>query len=234
MGKATKCKGPEQSRAKKPQSRANKPQRHAKVPQSRAQKGPQPRAKKEPQPRAGKGRQSPTPAPTAGGDVQGPHEACNPYSNGWKACLDFLHDEGGKTYKATWPKPHLIQIHACHRILGGVQAQVAWYVGGNDLADVLEGGAAVAEPRPGVYLATATWYWHTSTQVGEAGAVASLENLRWLGTTTEFLATTRASKKTLDQEKYDRLVIMLEDTPFAVGCKWCRSRGRLSSQLIED
>ena len=45
--------------------------------------------------------------------------------------------------------------------------------------------------------------------VGPQTPVASIDHLRWLGTTRELMAMTKASRKELGKRKYDRLVEML-------------------------
>lgn len=193
MGKAAKLKQGLQVRAKRRQS-------DAKAPQARGTKKPQSRGDEKPP-------QSRMRTPKAAHE---PGEVCNPYSPGWKACLRHM----SKDYQAmskpskdytTARSTQLIHINECSAVLSGVQAEVNWYIGGNGLADLPDQRRAV---QPGVYLAKAA-FWPSFLCEGPDDVVADMTELRWLGSTSELLATTKACRSLLGKAKYDRLVHML-------------------------
>jgi len=173
----------------------------AKVPQSRARKEPQSRAE---------ARQSPTHTPKAGKDVQGPGEALNPYSKGWGACVEFLSKDCTDMCNTAQPSDQLIHMYVCSPMRLGVQAEVDWYTGGSSLVEIPAAGLAL---MPGVYLAKTKWFRMGPNgfrkDLGPDTPVASINHLRWLGTRSELLETTKASKEILGKTKYDSLVQML-------------------------
>ena len=169
------------SRAKKPQSRAKKPQSRAKAPQSRA---------------------------------KAQSRSCKVFvrfklSKGWKACVKFLRKDYKEMCNASRPSVQLLRITSCSELMHGFEAEVNWYTGGNEYVTL---PTAVAEAKPGVYLAKTKWLRlkdFAQDDVGPQTPVASIDHLRWLGTTRELMAMTKASRKELGKKKYDRLVEML-------------------------
>ena len=74
----------------------------------------------------------------------------------------------------------LIHVLTCSELLHGVEAEVNWYTGGNSYVTL---PTAVAEKRPGVYLAKAKFIRFKDFPEDEQGperAVASISHLRWL------------------------------------------------------
>ena len=177
------------SRAKQPQSRAKVPQSRAKVKQSRA-----------------KAPQSRTPVQLL---AQGLGEALGTSKlsekrkvKGWKKCVKFLRKDYTEMCNTARSSVQLLQVNWCSAQMHGLEAEVNWYIGANSIAEL---PTAVA-PMPGVYLAKTTWL---ALPVGPPTPMASITNLRWLGTTSELLEMTKASRKELGKRKYGRLVQML-------------------------
>ena len=168
------------------QSRAKKPQSQAKVPQSRAKKEPQSRA------------EAPQPRPSL------------PKARSWNTCVNFLSKGYNDMCNTARNSVQLVNVVDCSALLHGVQAEVNWYIGGNAFVEM---PTAVAVVMPGLYLAKTTWYRmgpnFPEEDAGPDTAVASINNLRWLGTTSEFLEVTKASRNVLGKTKYDRLLEML-------------------------
>ncbi len=180
MAKPTRSKKP-QPRSKKPQSRAKKPQSRAKVPQSRA-KAPQPRVK-------------------GAGKIAGQGAA----TRRWKACVKFLAKDYSEISKKPMDTVQLLCLISCSALVHGISAEVNWYIGGNSIVTL---PAATAEAKPGAYLANTTWSQFGAEDYSEM-PVASIDHLRWLGTASELMTMTRASRKELGNQKYARLVEML-------------------------
>ena len=67
----------------------------------------------------------------------------------WKACENLLRKSMEEIRKGSF---QLIHVLACSELLHGVEAEVNWYTGGNSYVTL---PTAVAEERPGVYLAKA-------------------------------------------------------------------------------
>ena len=105
----------------------------------------------------------------------------------------------------------LIHVLTCSELLHGVEAEVNWYTGGNSYVTL---PTAVAEKRPGVYLAKAKFIRFKDIPEDEQGpqtAAASISHLRWLGTRKEFMkiAQSPICIKHTGKRKHDRLMEML-------------------------
>ena len=99
-------------------------------------------------------------------------------------------------------------------MLHGIEAQVRWYAGGDDLVSL---PTAVAALVPGVYMVKPKFFPVKSTDDDDYGPhtpVASISQLRWLDTMSEFdrrVMVLGRFSAFLDQEKYQRLRTMLGD-----------------------
>ena len=105
----------------------------------------------------------------------------------------------------------LIHVLFCSVLMHGIEADVNWYTGGNSYVTL---PTAVAENRPGIYLANAKFNRMKDLPEEDQGpqtAIASITRLRWLGARNEFLkiATCPNSVRQLGKNKHDRLMEML-------------------------
>ena len=105
----------------------------------------------------------------------------------------------------------LIHVLACSELLHGVEAEVNWYLGGNSYVIL---PTAVAETRPGIYLARAKFIRPKGLPEDEQGpetAAASITCLRWLGARKKFMKMAKLpnSIKHLGKNKHNRLMEML-------------------------
>ena len=103
---------------------------------------------------------------------------------GWKVCKNLLRKSMKEIRKGSF---QLIHVLTCSELLHGVEAEVNWYTGGNSYVTL---PTAVAEKRPGVYLAKAKFMRFKDFPEDEQGpetAVASISRLRWLGARKEFM-----------------------------------------------
>ena len=169
---------------------------------------------------------------TCGKDPGGLGEACNPYSKGWKKCIDFLSKGCTETCDKSRNSVQLLQINGCSALMQGVQADVNWFIGGSAYVEL---PAAVAAVRPGVYLAMTTWFpMVPRSEMGPETPVANISRLRWIGTAQEIFEMVRASRHTLGKKRYDRLVEMLTfnvDSPSELECSPCEPQSRALSAI---
>ena len=169
---------------------------------------------------------------TCGTDPEGLGEACNPYSKGWKKCIDFLSKGCTETCDKSRNSVQLLQINGCSALMQGVQADVNWFIGGSAYVEL---PAAVAAVRPGVYLAMTTWFpMVPRSEMGPETPVANISRLRWIGTAQEIFEMVRASRNTLGKKRYDRLVEMLTfnvDSPSELECSPCEPQSRALSAI---
>lgn len=105
----------------------------------------------------------------------------------------------------------LIHLLACSQLMHGVEAEVNWYIGGNSYVTM---PTAVADSRPGVYLAKAKFIGKKDIPEDDQGpqaAIVSLTGLRWLGARNEFIRMAKKSYsiKYLGKNKHNRLMEML-------------------------
>ena len=108
----------------------------------------------------------------------------------------------------------LIHVLTCSELLHGVEAEVNWYTGGNSYVTL---PTAVAEKRPGVYLAKAKFIRfkdfpeEPEDEQGPERAVASISHLRWLGARKEFMKIAKSpnSIKHIRKNKHEHLMEML-------------------------
>ena len=105
----------------------------------------------------------------------------------------------------------LIHVIACSELMHGIEAEVDWYIGGNSYVTL---PTAVAEKRPGVYLAKAKFLRFKDFPEDEQGpqtAAASISRLRWLGARKEFMKMAKLPNviKSIGKNKHRRLMEML-------------------------
>ena len=119
---------------------------------------------------------------------------------GWKVCKNLLRKSMKEIRKGSF---QLIHVLTCSELLHGVEAEVNWYIGGNSYVTL---PPAVAEARPGVYLAKVYL-----GLFGQGFTAASIKRLRWLGARKEFMKMAKLpnSIKYLGKNKHSRLMEML-------------------------
>ena len=205
-----------QSRKKVPQSRAKVQQARKQLPQSRSHV-PQSRKRVQP-PRIIKVSQRTNVVAIA--------YMCNV----WKGCVKLLLKHYTNTRHHLRLKHHqLFRMISCTVLLHGVEAEVNWFTGGNGIVTLpcdnrnLYGGSIQVDGifhqahdwsmNPGVYLAKCTDIVEIQdldeADQGPQTPSISISQIRWLGTTSEFIDYTTRSKKKLGKAKYDRLMEML-------------------------
>ena len=132
-------------------------------------------------------------------------------SKGWKVCKNLLRKSMKEIRKGSF---QLIHVLTCSELLHGVEAEVNWYTGGNSYVTL---PTAVAEKRPGVYLAKAKFIRfkdfpeEPEDEQGPERAVASISHLRWLGARKEFMKIAKSpnSIKHIGKNKHDHLMEVL-------------------------
>ena len=127
---------------------------------------------------------------------------------GWTTAADFLRNDCKKL-----PGPcqavSLIHVISCSGLLHGVQAEVNWYTGGNGYVTLPN---AIAEKKPGVYLAKAKhmgWEDLDDEDRGPQTPSASITHLRRLGTRSQFVKMADEKGTAFGKKKYERLMEML-------------------------
>ena len=127
---------------------------------------------------------------------------------GWKVCENLLRQSMERIRKGSFQLMHVL---ACSELMHGVDAEVNWFIGGNSYVTL---PTAVAEKRPGVYLAKAKFIRTKDIPEDEQGpqtAIASITCLRWLGSRNAFMkmATSPKCIEKVGKSKHDRLMEML-------------------------
>ena len=127
---------------------------------------------------------------------------------GWRVCKQLLRKSMKEIRQGSF---QLIHVLTCSELLHGVEAEVNWYTGGNSYVTL---PTAVAEKRPGVYLAKAKFLRFKDFPEDEQGpqtAAASISRLRWLGARKEFMKIAKSpnSIKHIGKNKHDHLMEML-------------------------
>ena len=127
---------------------------------------------------------------------------------GWKVCKNLLRKSMKEIRKGSF---QLIHVLTCSELLHGVEAEVNWYTGGNSYVTL---PTAVAEKRPGVYLAKAKFIRFKDFPEDEQGpqtAAASISHLRWLGARKEFMKIAKSpnSIKHIRKNQHQHLMEML-------------------------
>ena len=127
---------------------------------------------------------------------------------GWDLCQRLLRKNLKEIRKGS---TQLIHVLVCSVLMHGIEADVNWYTGGNSYVTL---PTAVAEKRPGIYLANAKFKRMKDIPEEDQGpetAIASITRLRWLGARNDFLKVAKCpnSVKQLGKKKHDRLMEML-------------------------
>ena len=105
----------------------------------------------------------------------------------------------------------VIHVLACCELMHGIEAAVHWCAGGSSLVTL---PTAVAEIKPGVYLARAKFNRMKDIPKDDRGPetpIASLTHLRWLGARDEFIMMAESPQciKAFGKNKHNHLMQML-------------------------
>ena len=128
---------------------------------------------------------------------------------GWATLAEFLLKGTTKRQSESSDTTHLIHIISCSEVNRGFQAEVNWYTGGTSFVTLPN---AVAEKKPGVYLAKAKhirWLDLDDEDRGPQTPSASITHLRRLGTRSQFVKMADEKGTAFGKKKYERLMEML-------------------------
>ena len=128
---------------------------------------------------------------------------------GWATLAEFLQKDSTEQRSESSDTTHLIHIISCSEVNRGFQAEVNWYTGGNGYVTLPN---AVAEKKPGVYLAKAKhmgWEDLDDEDRGPQTPSASITHLRRLGTRSQFVKMADEKGTAFGKKKYERLMEML-------------------------
>ena len=135
---------------------------------------------------------------------------------GWKACMRMLPDTRQRQrqkHRASHKGLQLFHIKECSELMHGMEANVAWYTGGREAVTLPEEDE---EAAPGVYTGICHPLWDRVADEEDAGPqtpVAGITQLRWLGTTRDFIKFAKESRSDLGEQRYARLMEMLQAGP---------------------
>ena len=125
---------------------------------------------------------------------------------GWTALAEFLRRDREElnTECPNWGFQEPIHVISCSETMYGFLAEVKWYTGGSSYVTL---PTAVAEKKPGVYLARAkNIRWHYPATLA---GLQSIAHLRFLGTRSEIVKMADAKGRDLANEELELLMEML-------------------------
>ena len=138
--------------------------------------------------------------------VAEPHSAV---FSGWITVAEFLRKDSKALSRDNQNCIQLIHVLSCAELSVGMQAEVNWYTGGNHYVTLPN---AVTEKPPGIYFAKAKhirWTDLSEEDQGPQTPMASITNLRWLGTRRQFLKIAKERGREVGKKSFGLLMEML-------------------------